>query len=87
MRIYKLGPQGQEQTLTELGDRTVFTAQRLQGAYGQAVEPVTIITLSEQELKSVDAEIRQRITDAADFALSDPEPDVSELWTDVYVAA
>ena len=43
--------------------------------------------LSEQELKSVDAEIRQRITDAADFALSDPEPDVSELWTDVYVAA
>ena len=53
MRIYKLGPQGQEQTLTELGDRTVFTAQRLQGAYGQAVEPVTIITLSEQELKRV----------------------------------
>jgi pyruvate dehydrogenase E1 component alpha subunit len=43
--------------------------------------------LSEQELKRVDAEIRQRIADAADFALSDPEPDVSELWTDVYVAA
>ena len=43
--------------------------------------------LSEQELKSVDAEIRQRIADAADFALSDPEPDVSELWSDVYVAA
>jgi pyruvate dehydrogenase E1 component alpha subunit len=41
----------------------------------------------EQELKRIDAEIRQQVTDAADFALSDPEPDVSELWTDVYVAA
>jgi len=53
VRIYKLGPEGQEQTLTELGDRTIFAAQRLHGAYGQAVEPSTILALSEQELKRV----------------------------------
>ena len=41
----------------------------------------------EQELKRIDAEIRQRVNEASDFALSDPEPDVSELWTDVFVAA
>lgn len=53
VRIYKLGPEGQEQTLAELGDRTAFAAQRLQGAYAQAVEPTTILALSEEELKRV----------------------------------
>jgi CRP/FNR family transcriptional regulator len=53
VRLYQLGPEGQEQTLTELGDRTTFAAQRLQGAYAQAVEPTTILALSEEELKRV----------------------------------
>jgi pyruvate dehydrogenase E1 component alpha subunit len=41
-------------------------------------------TVSEQELKAIDVEIRDIINDAADFALQDPEPDPSELYTDVY---
>jgi pyruvate dehydrogenase E1 component alpha subunit len=41
----------------------------------------------EEELKRIDAEIRTVVTEAAEFAQSDPEPDVSELWTDVYVNA
>jgi pyruvate dehydrogenase E1 component alpha subunit len=42
---------------------------------------------SEEELKKIDADIRAAVTDAAEFAQSDPEPDPSELWTDVYVKA
>ena len=38
---------------------------------------------SEAELKAIDAEIRARIAEAADFAGHAPEPDPSELWTDV----
>ncbi len=40
--------------------------------------------VSEQELKAIDAEVRGIVNDAADFAQRDPEPDVSELYTDVY---
>jgi pyruvate dehydrogenase E1 component alpha subunit len=44
-------------------------------------------TASEEELKEIDKEIRQIVTEAAEFAQSDPEPDPSELWTDVYLPA
>jgi pyruvate dehydrogenase E1 component alpha subunit len=42
---------------------------------------------SEDDLKTIDADIRAIVTEAAEFAQSNPEPDVSELWTDVYVNA
>ena len=42
---------------------------------------------SEDELKKIDNEVRTVVLDAAEFAQSDPEPDVSELWTDVYQPA
>jgi pyruvate dehydrogenase E1 component alpha subunit len=41
----------------------------------------------EDELKRIDAEVRGIVNGAADFAQSDPEPDESELWTDVLVEA
>jgi pyruvate dehydrogenase E1 component alpha subunit len=40
--------------------------------------------MSEQELKNIDGEVREIVNAAADFAQADPEPDVSELWTDIY---
>jgi pyruvate dehydrogenase E1 component alpha subunit len=40
---------------------------------------------SEDELKEIDREVRTIVGEAADFAQSDPEPDASELWTDVLV--
>lgn len=43
--------------------------------------------ISEDELKAIDAEIRTTVTEAAEFAQNDPEPDPSELWTDVLVEA
>jgi pyruvate dehydrogenase E1 component alpha subunit len=39
---------------------------------------------TEAELKTIDGEVRDRINEAAEFATHDPEPDASELWTDVY---
>ena len=41
----------------------------------------------EAALKAVDAEIRKIVNDAAEFAQHSPEPDPSELWTDVLVEA
>jgi len=38
---------------------------------------------TEQEMKAIDAEIRSIVNAAAEFAQNDPEPDPSELWTDV----
>src|SRR5213075_1863650 len=40
--------------------------------------------LTEEQLKKTDAEVRDVINQAAEFATHAPEPDPSELWTDVY---
>ena len=40
--------------------------------------------VSEQDLKQIDAEVREIVNASADFALNDPEPDASELYTDIY---
>jgi pyruvate dehydrogenase E1 component alpha subunit len=42
---------------------------------------------NEEDLKKIDSEMRAIVTDAAEFAQSDPEPDPSELWTDIYKSA
>jgi pyruvate dehydrogenase E1 component alpha subunit len=39
--------------------------------------------VSEDELKKIDADVRKIVAEAADFAMSDKEPDPSELYTDV----
>jgi len=39
----------------------------------------------EDTLKAIDKEIKAVISEAAQFATDSPEPDASELWTDVYV--
>ena len=38
---------------------------------------------SEDELKKIDARVRDLVNEASEFATNDPEPDPSELWTDV----
>jgi pyruvate dehydrogenase E1 component alpha subunit len=43
--------------------------------------------LGEDELKQIDGKVREVVNDAAEFATHDPEPDPSELWTDVLVEA
>ena len=39
---------------------------------------------NEDEIKKIDAGVRDLINQAAEFATHDPEPDVSELYTDIY---
>ncbi|MCE7997806.1 MAG: pyruvate dehydrogenase (acetyl-transferring) E1 component subunit alpha [Rhodobiaceae bacterium] len=41
-------------------------------------------TIDEAGLKEIDAEIRAIVTEAANFAQESPEPDPSELWTDIF---
>ena len=42
------------------------------------------LKISEQDLKAIDAEVREIVNASADFAQNDPEPDASELYTDIY---
>ncbi len=42
---------------------------------------------SAEDLKEIDNRVKARVTEAADFAISDPEPDPSELYTDVLAEA
>ncbi len=42
---------------------------------------------SEEDLKAIDKEIKDVVNKSADFAKESAEPDVSELWTDIYVEA
>lgn len=42
------------------------------------------LKVSEQDLKAIDGEVREIVNEAADFAQHAPEPDVSELYTDIY---
>jgi pyruvate dehydrogenase E1 component alpha subunit len=38
---------------------------------------------TEDDLKAIDKEVRDIVADSADFAQADPEPDASELYTDI----
>jgi len=40
---------------------------------------------SEADLKAIDKEIREIVGKSAEFAQSDPEPDASELYTDILI--
>ena len=45
--------------------------------------PARDCKVGEDELKAIDAKVREIVNDAAEFATHDPEPDPSELWTDI----
>ncbi|WP_425071026.1 pyruvate dehydrogenase (acetyl-transferring) E1 component subunit alpha [Sagittula sp. S175] len=42
---------------------------------------------TEEDLKAIDKEIKQIVTEAADFSRESPEPALDELWTDIYAEA
>ena len=42
---------------------------------------------TEDDLKAIDKEVRAIVTDSAEFAQTDPEPDPSELYTDILLEA
>ena len=68
---------------TSAGDPTKYTA-RLKEAGLTVFHVVPTLAAA---LKAVDAEIRKIVNDSAEFAQQSPEPDPSELWTDVLVGA
>ncbi|WP_102227204.1 pyruvate dehydrogenase (acetyl-transferring) E1 component subunit alpha [Acidimangrovimonas sediminis] len=39
---------------------------------------------TDDDLKAIDKDIKKIVNDSAEFAKESPEPDVSELWTDIY---
>ena len=43
--------------------------------------------ISEDRLKEIDNEVKQVVLDAAEYARTSPEPDPSELYTDVYAGS
>jgi pyruvate dehydrogenase E1 component alpha subunit len=65
------------QKMREQNDCIETARALLLGSYGA----------TEAELKVIDDEVKAIVQDSADFAQTSPEPDVSELWTDVLVEA
>jgi pyruvate dehydrogenase E1 component alpha subunit len=43
--------------------------------------------IDEAGLKDIDREVKAIVTEAAEFSQTSPEPDPSELWTDVLIEA
>jgi pyruvate dehydrogenase E1 component alpha subunit len=43
--------------------------------------------VDEEALKDIDKQVKAQVNEAAQFAQESPEPDVSELWTDIYADA
>jgi pyruvate dehydrogenase E1 component alpha subunit len=43
--------------------------------------------VTEDAFKEIDRAVKEQVNDAAAFAQESPEPDVSELWTDIYATA
>ncbi|APE45421.1 pyruvate dehydrogenase (acetyl-transferring) E1 component subunit alpha [Sulfitobacter alexandrii] len=39
---------------------------------------------TEEDLKAIDRDIKKVVNESADFAKESPEPEVDELWTDIY---
>ncbi len=50
-------------------------------------EKLDAAKVTEDELKVIDAEVKRIVAEAAEFARTSPEPDASELYTDVYLEA
>jgi len=42
---------------------------------------------TEDDLKAIDKDIKATVNDAAEFSKESPEPELSELWTDIYAEA
>jgi pyruvate dehydrogenase E1 component alpha subunit len=42
---------------------------------------------SEADLKNIDMKIKELVNNAAEFSKNSPEPDLSELYRDIYVEA
>ena len=42
---------------------------------------------TEEDLKAIDKKIKGIVNDSAEFARNSPEPDLAELWTDIYAEA
>ena len=40
---------------------------------------------TEDDLKSIDKEIKKIVNESAEFAKASPEPELDELYTDIYV--
>jgi pyruvate dehydrogenase E1 component alpha subunit len=41
--------------------------------------------VNDEAFREIDSKVKAVVSDAADFALSSPEPDPSELWTDIII--
>jgi pyruvate dehydrogenase E1 component alpha subunit len=43
------------------------------------------IGIAEEDIKVIDSEVKKIVNEAAQFAQDSPQPDESELWTDILV--
>ena len=51
----------------------------------QLKEVMSKAGVGDETFRDIDAKVKAVVSDAADFAIADPEPDPAELWTDILV--
>jgi pyruvate dehydrogenase E1 component alpha subunit len=63
-------------------------------SYKETRDPITRLLgrmselgIAEEDIKAIDGEVKKIVNEAAQFAQDSPQPDESELWTDVLVEA
>jgi pyruvate dehydrogenase E1 component alpha subunit len=72
----KYRPEGELETMKKTRDPLEHLKAKLEAA-----------GVPEEKLKEIDTEVKQIVLDAAEYARTSPEPDPSELYTDVYLEA
>ena len=72
-------------TLVDVGPRDGLQNERQPVSTAHKAQLVAL--LQEAGLKEIDREVKVIVTEAAEFSQSSPEPDPSELWTDVLIEA
>ena len=69
------------------GVRDTESVKKTRDPIDHLKEKLAKARVTEDELKAIDAEVKAIVAAAAEFARTSPEPDPSELYTDVYLEA
>ena len=80
-----MGAQDNLRTYLVVIDDSQEARVALRFAARRAAKALEAMGVGEDELKAIDKDIKQIVVDAAKFAEEAPEPEPSELYTDVLV--
>lgn len=77
-----------------MSDPAKYRTKEEVNEYKDEKDPITVLKdtlfelgIPEEDLKAIDKDVKKVVNESAEFSQQSPEPDPSELWTDVLVEA